>query len=222
MAAPASGPTAPIYEFWHVDHLNDAFFDGKTTYLDVSKRGEFSTWWDPLTERNFAPSPSQISSAHRHLLSTYEVINLPGGGSAELHIKGTGAKCGYTVGVWLNYSDRGQPSQSFYVIEHLSPPRVTHYCGEAVLQNYDAALVSAEPLSDGRLMVIDYVHSLVVVLKNPPDEVVTLGKSIILVPGRLLQPALDAAGDSQQARYAALLNIIKIYPGIAVSEQEAQ
>ncbi len=217
----AYAPTAPAYEFWHVDHLNDAFFDGQTTYLDVSPRGEFSKWWDPVALRYFSPSPAQIKSAHRSVLAANTVVQFPDGDLVELQIKSSGAKCGYSVGVNLDYAPKGQPDQTFYVITKLNPPRTTGYCGELVSQHYDALLVSAYQLSDGRLMVVDYLHGMVVLLKEPPHQLTALGASMLLVPGDLLGPALDAAGESQRARYAALLKVMRDHPPVSVLQRNA-
>jgi hypothetical protein len=123
------------------------------------------------------------------------------------------SKCGYTVGVYYRYQPAGAASAGmFHLIRRHSPPEKTFYCGVPLQQTFDAAQFLPWGLTDGRLMLVDWLAKIVIIVRQPPSSVINIDDTLLLMPGKLLFDALQADHGDQPGRYRTLLSVIKAHP----------
>jgi hypothetical protein len=205
---------------WSFTNLHAAYRIGRDVYLDVSaaKDSKPKTLWDPVSQ-NFLTS-DQIDFAKASMPTIghdAQWIELPNGNRFKHVIVYSGPRCGYAVGVYYASQAAGETSpKPFYVIERYAPPKKTFYCGVPLRQEFDAALVYGLGLSDGRLMLVDWLRKLAVTLRQPPSSIVYIDDTMLLIPAPMLSAALKADGADQSARYNSLLAVIRKNPGVSV------
>jgi len=216
-SATTSAKKTPSIELWEFNEIDDAFESGSAAYLGLKLKGGKKELWNPVSGTFLSPDDAAAQRLKRApWVNEYAPLELSNASSIGMVIKSTGAKCGYTVGVYYTYEGQDEP-RSFYIVDRFHPPKRTGYCGTDQNQSFDAVLLgSAVGLSDGRLLLVDYTTKLAVALEHVPADIVSLDNKTFLIPLELLQPALDRAGGDQVARYKALLRTLSQHPATVV------
>lgn len=203
------------------DNLQDAVIVGAYVYLDVSpaQNSNPKILWDPVSGN--ALTSNQIDLTERSLvdLGVDRWVTFPNGNKMEKFVDAISPHCGYAVGISYLYQVAGAafPTE-FYVIGKYSPPKKTSYCDVPLRQEFDALSIYAWGLSDGRLMLVDWMRKIAITLKQPPSSVVDIDDTLLLVPGTMLSDALKADAGDQAAR-ESLLAVIRASPRLFVRSE---
>ena len=210
---PLPSQAAPAVQLWQFTQINDTFTRGNAVDLDLTLSNGNRVLWNPANGDVQAPAESAAMLRSGFPTSDLKPYALSNGGEIVMSIRSSGAKCGYTLGVNLIYTAKNNAPQAFYLVEKYTTPKINYPCGTKLQQAFDTEpFHGAAALPDGRLLIVDYSSRLAVAFFHVPSEIVALGNKAVLIPGDLLTPGLDAAGDDPGARYRALLSPLKRHP----------